>query len=716
MKKSFFFLLYLLSFKTYSQNIVLQPIYFNETINNITIKDDYRFIENNKDTTIQNWYKANSIYTKNILNKIPGRKELYEQFSIFDKRKTSTVSIFHYGNNQTIYFLKTDEKDNTIKAYIKNRQEEKVLFDPKEYKKETGLEYSITYAKVSWDEKFIALNLVKKGEEIGEIIFLNIHTKTILPINLTNNWASIGGINWLKDNSGIIYMEIPVIDKNNPDYILNSQSVVYKLNDYYNSKKIVFSKKNNSECTISSADFPYFLSYSPKDKYVIATLGGVSSYRDTYYFSYSDLEKNKINYKLLYKKEDGFFGVYIYENYIYALSSKNNPNFSIVRTSIDNPNFENPEIIVKENKYEVIDDYALTPEGLFYTTTKNGIQAKLYLAKNGNVKELILPKNAGKITLSTKTKYENEIWVTISGWLNSNERYLYSPKTNTFIEDNITPVPQYPEFANLIIEEIEIPAEDGKLIPVSIIRNKNIKYNGKNNVILNSYGAYGVSIKPSFQTIYLTWVLKGGIYVVSHVRGGGEKGSKWYKDGFKETKPNSWKDLIATAEYLIKKKITSNKKIAIIGLSAGGITVGRAITERPDLFKVLIGNSADFNISRIKNTPNGPNNMKEFGNPDIEKEFINLLEMDAYLKIKKGVKYPACFIDVGMNDARVPIWNSGKFVSKLKNCTSSKNPILFSIRYDSGHYSPKNELNDKFADYFAFTLWQLGHPDFQVKK
>jgi prolyl oligopeptidase len=214
----------------------------------------------------------------------------------------------------------------------------------------------------------------------------------------------------------------------------------------------------------------------------------------------------------------------------------------------------------------------------------------------------------------------------------------------------------------------------------------------------------------------LTWVLKGGIYVVSHVRGGGEKGNQWHKSGFKETKSNTWNDLIATAEYLIKSKITSNKKIAIIGGSAGGITVGRAVTERPDLFKVLIGNAGDFNVSRIKNTPNGPNNMKEFGNPDDVKEFNNLLEMDSYMKIKKGVKYPASIIDVGMNDARVPTWNSAKFVSKLRHCSVSNAPILFSVRYDTGHSSASEELNNKFADYFTFALWQLGHPDFQIKK
>jgi prolyl oligopeptidase len=169
---------------------------------------------------------------------------------------------------------------------------------------------------------------------------------------------------------------------------------------------------------------------------------------------------------------------------------------------------------------------------------------------------------------------------------------------------------------------------------------------------------------------------------------------------------------------LIKEKITTNKKITAYSRSAGGIIVGRAVTERPDLFKVMLCENGDLNTSRIANAPNGPNNMKEFGNPSIESEFNALLEMDSYQHIKKGVAYPACLISVGMNDARVAPWISGKFVAKLQAFNSSKKPILFKVDYGSGHGIDNSNLQlyNDFADNFAFAFWQLGHPKFKLIK
>ncbi|MFK7048540.1 Prolyl endopeptidase precursor [Flavobacterium columnare] len=445
-------------------------------------------------------------------------------------------------------------------------------------------------------------------------------------------------------------------------------------------------------------------------------MAGTSVYKDLYLIDYNQFTKGKIDYKLVYKKTEGYKSSLLYDDYIYSLSSKGTSNFCIVRNKITANGIEKSEIVVQEHKNEVIDDFVVTPDGLYYVTTKNGVEANLYFVKKGKTKKIVLPQKAGKISITLKNKYKTDIWFTISGWISTNQRYYFNAKNQTFTEDNLIDIPKYPEFANIVVEEIEIPAKDGKLIPISIIRNKNFIKNGENNVLLYSYGAYGISTKPNFQTTFLTWVLNGGIYIVSHVRGGGEKGDDWYKDGFKDTKANTWGDLIDTAEYLIKEKITKKEKIVIYGGSAGGITVGRALTERPDLFKVVICNVGFLNLIKIKDMPNGANNMKEFGNPDNENDFKNLFKMDAYHHINKGVRYPACFIDVGMNDARVPVWNSGKFIAKLREFNISSNPLLLSIRYDAGHSSASDELINRFADYFTFAFWQLGHPDFQVKK
>jgi prolyl oligopeptidase len=234
---------------------------------------------------------------------------------------------------------------------------------------------------------------------------------------------------------------------------------------------------------------------------------------------------------------------------------------------------------------------------------------------------------------------------------------------------------------------------------------------------MTGYGSYGNSMKPYFSPYSLLWVQDGGILVYTHVRGGGEKGLDWHKGGYKETKPNTWKDFISSAEYLIDNKFTAPKYIGISGGSAGGILIGRAITERPDLFKAAVIDVGVLNTIRFELTPNGQNNVKEFGSVQTEKEFNALLEMDAYHHIKKGVNYPATLITTGMNDARVIAWIPAKFAAKLKANTLGKNPVLLGVDFNGGHIGndAKNSIFSSMADEFAFFYWQLGDKRYQIK-
>lgn len=724
MKKIIFILILICSFinNLFCQNVLApeKPSsrdYFDKSIN-----DPYSYLENVNDTLSKSWLKQNSLKTREILNRITGRKDIIDKLIEFEKRKSFSVTYLKITANDYYFYLKKTDQDKRAKLFYKTAEKgpEVLLFDPTEYKKESGNEYSITYIKPSWDGKKVALSFAKNGEEISDIAFLNVDTKTLSPEILSNCWpAELGGINWLPDESGIVYLNIPVTDNKNPNYILNTESVIYKLGDNPSIKKVVFSKENNPDLNINPVDFPEICEYNIHDKYILGKLDGAAAYFDYYYAKIEELQSKKINWKLLFKKEDGFSSPVILNDDIYCLASQNSPNYKIIKTKITNPDFVNPEIIVKEDKNEIIANYEIVRDGLVYSTTKNGVQAKLYFVDNNRVhKALVLPKKAGRIIIRSKNKYDNDLWVSISGWLNPLKRYRYDIIKNSFKEDDISPTVNYPEFDDFIVEEIEIPGHDGVLIPVSLIYKKGLKKNKMNNVLIDAYGAYGESSSPSFQPIYLSWVLNDGVYAVSHVRGGGEKGDEWYTGGYKNTKPNTWKDLISTAEFLIKDKITSSKKIAIYGGSAGGILVGRAITERPDLFKVMICENGLLNTLRIDVAPNGPNNMKEFGNPLIKEEFNAIYEMDAYHHIKKGVNYPACLVTTGMNDARVAPWMSGKFVAKLRSSTTSDNPVLFAVDYNNGHGidSSNLQLYNDFADSYAFALWQLGNPKFKLLK
>ncbi|MDQ0784487.1 prolyl oligopeptidase family serine peptidase [Chryseobacterium sp. W4I1] len=187
--------------------------------------------------------------------------------------------------------------------------------------------------------------------------------------------------------------------------------------------------------------------------------------------------------------------------------------------------------------------------------------------------------------------------------------------------------------------------------------------------------------------------------------------------GKKNNKPNSWKDLIACSEYLITQKYTSPKKIAIWAGSAGGITDGMAMIERPDLYGAVIIESGILNAVRNELGGVGKTSVQEFGSVNKPNEFKDLLQMDAYHNIRKGVKFPAVLITTGINDPRVTPWQSTKFMAKLLANNKSDKPILLKVDYEGGHGGdiPAIQRYSNLSDIFAFAFWQLGHPDYQPK-
>lgn len=239
---------------------------------------------------------------------------------------------------------------------------------------------------------------------------------------------------------------------------------------------------------------------------------------------------------------------------------------------------------------------------------------------------------------------------------------------------------------------------------------------GTNPTLFYGYGAYGEAINPFFSPLFLTWVENGGILCVPHVRGGGEKGEAWHKAGYKSTKMNTWKDLIAATEYMIDKEYTSKNNTVVYSNSAGGIMVGRAITEKPEVFAASIVDVGVLNPLR-RESFSGSSNYKEYGTITDSTEFNGLLAMDPYMHLEKDVNYPAGLYITGMNDPRIPPWMTGKFVAKIQAYTNSQNPILYKVEDHAGHSTSasSDDLYKKWAEMFAFGLWQAGHPDFKLK-
>ncbi|ASW73124.1 prolyl oligopeptidase [Chryseobacterium piperi] len=685
----------------------------------IKIVDEYRNLENLNDPSTMNWMKDQTKYSLSILQNIPNRQYYIDKRLEFDKRKSFSVSNINITENDFYFYLKQKPQENTARVFLRKGFNgiEKEIFNPQNYNPENKKKYQINYIKPNYDGSKIAIALTESGKEISEMIIYDLIQDKLLPYIITNCWpADSGGISWLPDNNSFIYLYYPVIDPNSALFLRNMESVLYRIGDNPKKLNVLLSKKNNPELKIKSEDFPRVKLLSKDSKYLFGYASGSTKFKDTYYMNIKNINKKK-QWNFLFSKEDKITDFIIIDNTIIYISEKNGTN-AIYSTSLENPNFKNPNIVIPNIRNEVINAVYKIRDGFVFNTSKNGVESKLYLYKNKKSELLILPFLAGDVSVLTQDNYSNDFWISCSGWKNETEWFKYNSLTGKFAAENLAPVIEYPELKDVVVEEITVKSYDGLDIPLSLIYNKNIKKNKSNPLLVDAYGAYAYKNSPYFAKTYMLWALQGGIVAIAHVRGGGEKGEEWYKGGYKTTKPNSWKDLISCAEYMIKENYTSSEKIAIWGASAGGITIGRAMTERPDLFKVAIIDAGIVNSSRMEFTPNGLNSAKEFGSLGIESEFKALLEMDAYQHLKKGEKYPTTLVTSGINDPRVPPWMPTKFAAKLLAYNISENPNLLKIDYEGGHGGdiPVAQIYDNLADAFAFAFWQLGHPDYQPQE
>ena len=258
--------------------------------------------------------------------------------------------------------------------------------------------------------------------------------------------------------------------------------------------------------------------------------------------------------------------------------------------------------------------------------------------------------------------------------------------------------------------EVKVKSHDGVLVPLSIIHKKGIKLDGANPTLISGYGSYGIVQYADFNPGFLAWLEHGGVMAIAHVRGGGEYGEDWHQAGYKTTKPNTWKDFIACAEYLIAEKYTSPAHLAGQGGSAGCILIVRAITYRPDIFAAAIIGVGLNDMLRFETTTNGVPNIQEFGSTKTEEGFRALYAMSALHHVKDGVKYPAVLLTTGINDQRVEPWMSGKMAARLQAASASGKPILLRVDYDAGHGfgSSRNQRNEEHADALAFLFHELG--------
>lgn len=680
-----------------------------------TLTDPYQYIENLEDTTVRNWMIANADYARALLDAIPGRQSLVDQMEEFDSRSSERVTNLTILDNDRYFYLKTTPEDETGKLFTRHgfAGAERLLFDPHTYGEDT-LDYVISSVSPTFEGDKVAFTVSPNGSENTTTLILSVDDGRFYPEQLK---LSAGGVSWLADGEHFLYTKINSEDVFDPTRFLNTQSHVHRVGTSQEEDRIFFSSEKYPALGAQPQEFPFAI-YDPYDDVIYLALVNVDAYLTLFFAEGSDLTNDLIQWKPICSREDEVQNFYPRDREFYAYTAKGAPNFRVIRTSIDDPDFENARVFIPEPQDGVLEDFSFTRSACYYTIKYNGTQTRLYRRDAEGVQEVELPVAAGTVSVSTKGHLFEDIWVSLTGWTLNGARYRYMPEDGTFVVEQLSKRAEYPEFDDLVVEELMVPSHDGVEVPLSLIYKKDLKMDGSAPVLIFGYGAYGITNDPGFSPNRMLWCLDGGIWAVAHVRGGGALGDAWRLAGYKTTKPNTWKDLIAVSEYLHSASYSSPERTAIMGGSAGGILVGRALTERPDLFRVAMPLVGAMNMVRMETTPNGPTNTPEFGTVKDSVEFFALLEMDSYHHIEDGVKYPATLVTAGINDPRVIAWQPGKFAARLQAANASDHPILFSVDYKAGHGigNTKSKNWEDLADYMSFAFWQTGHPDYQPRQ
>jgi prolyl oligopeptidase len=674
-----------------------------------TYPDPYRWLENLKDKEVYDWFKAQATLTDSVLAKIPGRDALAREWTELDKLKPASYRDIAYENGR-VFYKKTLGGENVGKLYWRDGWEgaEKLLFDPGTYK--AGVTTTLQSFAPSNDGRHVVVALSSGGAEFSELRVLDVDSAAMLPESF---YPSYGPLGWTLDNTAFFYDAGKVSDIKSLEIEQNRKTRVHKLGSGFASDPDIFSDESNPELGISAKEFPQAGIDESYPEYVFGTVATVQSELKMFYAPVSELAKPKISWSPLCDTPDNLVrGIEFYGDYAYAVTHEGAPRYKLVRTSIRHPDWKRAETVIAEAA-DSIQELAKSRSFLFVTYS-NGVVGRIvkYDLASGKSADVVLP-GSGDVAIKCPDFRSDRAIVSITSWTAPTTLYDYDAQKETFRKSIFNSDVTYPGFSELVTEEVEVPGHDGAMIPLSIFYRKGTPLDGSSACVLEGYGAYGVSYSPRFSVLHSV-ALHGVVMAYAHPRGGSEKGEAWYKGGYKTTKPNTWKDFISCAEYLVRKGYTSPAHLAGVGTSAGGILISRAITERPDLFAAAVCNVGCANAMRMEFTPNGPVNTPEFGTVKDPVECQALYEMDGVAHVIKGVKYPALMGVGGWNDPRVSPWEPGKFVAAVQTGSTSGKPVLMKINYNDGHFTEEKTVTFRnFAGQYAFLLWQTGNKEFQ---
>lgn len=667
-----------------TRQLVVVDTFFNQVVT-----DEYRWLEEMQSSECQAWIEQQNQLTKKELKKAASKGNSFQAINRlayvrydFPKKQGEYYFTYAYQDNlnERVLFVQNSLRDSPA-----------LLVDPKFISKNESV--SIADYSCSKDSKYLAYEFNRNGSDWGEIKVVNIKTGIHLSDHLKQ--VKFSSIAW-KDN-GFYYSTYP----NQGNGQTQGQEVYYhQLNTEQSADKLVFKRSANPHA--------YFRFFTTSDeRYLI--LKEIDEKKGVINIFYIDFESDNLDLYPLLTKLTFNDDLTILDNYgddLIALSRKDGNNGFVVKINPSNPRVWTS--VIPEYDSAVLMHIKLLEEQIIGVYQSSGKQKIIMFDYDGNVlKALELPLGFSSSGFEGE-KTDKQLLFSYESYTQPKIVYILNVETLELKPLRATIVNfDYTQYETL---ELVYESFDGVPVPMLMVYKKGIDLKGDNPTLLKAYGGFGIVEEPRFDPGIVHFLDQGGIFVFANIRGGGDNGRDWQEQGSGLNKQNSFKDFIAAAEYLIHEGYTSPQKLAITGASNGGLVVGVAMTQRPDLFKVAVPVVAPMDMLRFENFTVGHLHRDEYGSVADSSGFQRLFQYSPLHNIHSDVNYPATLIMTSEFDDRVPPLHSYKFVAKMQNRAAQKSPVLLRVERSAGHYGAAGSLFDRLqeqSDMYDFILYHL---------
>lgn len=683
-----------------------------DTVHGIKVADPYRWLEDEKDPAVQAWMKAEDDYTRAKLTALPGRAALAKRFhELFyvDSVNVPAMRLVpgaHGKTTRRFFYTRTHADKEKAILYVKDGEDgqERVLLDPNTWSTDNTVSLGGWYP--SRDGKKVVFKQKPNAADEANLIVADVET---------GKWSDVDRIEggkyaeptWMPDGSGFFYEWLPTdpsikVDER-PGY---TEIRFHKLGTDPKSDVQVHPKTGDPKTFLAqslSRDGKYLFIYvlrgwSENDVYVKRMKPNVTP---------KPGESGK-GLTLIAQGKDARYSVTEWKDQFYISTDEGAPKQHLFKVSAAHPERKNWKEIVAEDKDASLQSFNLVGGELALEYLKNAAtELRLYSLDGKFLRNVELP-SIGSASNAYGLQDQDDAYFQFSSFTVPRQVYrtnLKSGKTDLWakVELPIDPSPY-------AVEQVWYPSKDGTQVSMFLVHRKDLKKDGSHPVLLYGYGGFDISLTPSFKSSLYPWLEAGGVYAMPNLRGGGEYGKAWHDAGRLEKKQNVFDDFIASAEYLVNEGYTKPERLAIWGGSNGGLLVGAAMTQRPDLYGAVICAVPLLDMVRYHLFGSGRTWIPEYGSAEDAQQFQYLYAYSPYHHVKKGTKYPALLMESADHDDRVDPMHARKFTAYVQNATAGNAPALIRIEKHAGHGGSDQvrQMIELYADQFAFLMDRFG--------